>query len=76
MVREYVDVFPKEFSGLPTEREVEFSIDLAPRSSPISKAPYNMALIELVKLKEQLEELLEKGFIWTYISMGGLLCFL
>nr|GEZ69453.1 hypothetical protein [Tanacetum cinerariifolium] len=32
-------------------------------SEPISKAPYRMALIELKELKDQLQELFERGFI-------------
>ena len=40
IVREFPDVFPKDLSGLPPDREIEFSIDILPGSSPISKAPY------------------------------------
>ena len=40
VVREFSDVFPKDLSGLPPDREIEFSIDLLPGSNPISKAPY------------------------------------
>ena len=32
--------FPEDLLGLPLDREIEFSIDLLPSSSPISKAPY------------------------------------
>ncbi|GKA85740.1 putative reverse transcriptase domain-containing protein [Tanacetum coccineum] len=48
---------------LPPEREVEFTIDLIPGAQPISKAPYRMAPVELKELKDQLQELLEHGFI-------------
>ena len=40
-------------------------------SNPISKAPYRMALIELVELKKQLEEILKKGFIRPSVSPWG-----
>ena len=40
--------------------KLSFFIDLMLGSSPISKAPYKMASIELVELKKQIEELLEK----------------
>ncbi|XP_028805311.1 uncharacterized protein LOC114760211 [Neltuma alba] len=63
IVNEFLEVFPKEVSRLPPEREVEFSIDLPPGTKPISKAPYRMAPVELAELKKQLKELLEKGFI-------------
>ena len=62
VVREFLDVFPKELPRLPPDREVEFSIDILPGTSPISKAPYRMALTKLKELKVQLQELLDKGF--------------
>nr|GFD03143.1 putative reverse transcriptase domain, aspartic peptidase domain protein [Tanacetum cinerariifolium] len=57
--------------GIPPVREVEFNIELIPRSEPISKAPYRMALIELKELKDQLQELLERGFICPSVSPWG-----
>ncbi|KAA3473151.1 Gag-Pol polyprotein [Gossypium australe] len=53
VVCEYPDVFPKELSRLPSNREVEFGIDLVPGTSPISIVPYRMAPIELKELKAQ-----------------------
>ncbi|XP_031253149.1 uncharacterized protein LOC116111086, partial [Pistacia vera] len=47
VVREFPDVFLDDLPGLPPEREMEFSIELAPGTTPISKAPYRMALSEL-----------------------------
>nr|GFC05245.1 putative reverse transcriptase domain-containing protein [Tanacetum cinerariifolium] len=43
IVSEFPDVFPDELPGLPSVREVKFSIELIPRAEPISKAPYRMA---------------------------------
>ena len=63
VVKEFPDVFPKDLPGIPIDREIEFSIDLLPRTSPILKAPYLIAPTELKELKEQLQELLDKGFI-------------
>ena len=68
IVREFPDVFLEDLSGLPPDREIEFSIDLLPGSSPISKAPYRMAPVELRELKAQLQELLDKGFIRPSVS--------
>ena len=51
MVREFSDVFPKELPGLPSEREVDFSIELVLGTNPVSVAPYHMALLELRELK-------------------------
>ncbi|GJW70226.1 hypothetical protein Tco_0127143 [Tanacetum coccineum] len=54
VVQNFPDVFPDELSGLPPEREVEFTIELIPGAQPISKAPYRMAPVELKELKDQL----------------------
>jgi hypothetical protein len=68
IVQDFVDVFPDELPGLPPDREIEFTIDLFPGTGPISKAPYRMAPLELRELKEQLQELLDKGFIRPSVS--------
>jgi hypothetical protein len=57
VVREYPDVFPEELPGMPPDRDIEFVIDLIPRTSPIAKRPYRMAAPELAELKKQLGEL-------------------
>jgi hypothetical protein len=62
-VSEYPDVFPKELPGMPPDREIEFLIELVPGTTPIFKGPYRMAANQLAELKEQLEELLDKGYI-------------
>jgi len=51
VVHEFVDVFPEKVSGLPPNREVEFSIDLVLGTGPMLMASYRMALTELVELK-------------------------
>ncbi|XP_050941530.1 uncharacterized protein LOC127149710 [Cucumis melo] len=71
VVREFPDVFPEELSGLPPDREIEFSIDLVPGTTPISQAPYRMAPMELRELKSQLQELVDKGFIRPSVSSWG-----
>ena len=68
MVREFVDMFPEDLPGLPPEREIEFEIELLPGTTPISITPYLMEPVELRELKVQLEELLERGFIWPSVS--------
>jgi hypothetical protein len=57
VVRDFPDVFPEELPGMPSDREVEFVIDLLPRTAPISKQPYRMSIEELKELKKQLTEL-------------------
>ena len=71
VVREFLEVFPEDISGLPPEREIEFSIDLVPGAGPISIAPYRMSPIELAELKKQLEELLDKQFVRPSVSPWG-----
>jgi hypothetical protein len=71
IVCEYPDVFPKELPGMPPDHDIEFSIELLPRTAPISKRPYRMDVKDLVELKKQIEELLEKGFIHPSSSPWG-----
>lgn len=52
VVREFPDVFPNDLPGFSLDREIEFSIDLIPETTPISKTPYRIAPIELKELKE------------------------
>nr|GFC70830.1 putative reverse transcriptase domain, aspartic peptidase domain protein [Tanacetum cinerariifolium] len=68
IVFEFLDVLPDELLGILPVREVKFNIELIPGSEPISKAPYRMAPIELKELKDQLQELLERGFILPSVS--------
>ena len=71
IIKEFPDVFPNDISGLPPDREVEFTINLIPETEPISIPPYMMAPAELRELKAQLEDLLSKGFIRPSISPWG-----
>jgi hypothetical protein len=63
IVSEFPDVFPEELPGMPPERKVEFAIELIPGTAPISKRAYQVSRPELVELKKQIDELLEKGYI-------------
>lgn len=65
MVNEFYEVFP----GVPLDREIEFEIDLVSNTHPIYIPLYRMALGELNELKEQLNELLDKGFIHPSVSL-------
>ena len=70
-MHEFEDVFSDEVPGLPPSREVEFSIYLVPGTGPVSMAPYCMTPAELVELKKQIEELMEKQFIRPSTSPWG-----
>nr|GFD22755.1 putative reverse transcriptase domain-containing protein [Tanacetum cinerariifolium] len=63
IVSKFPDVFPDELPGIPPVREVDINIELIPGAEPISKASYRMDPVELKELKDQLQELLERGFI-------------
>ena len=63
MIREFPDVFPEELPGVPPQREVDLSIEVAQGTTPTLRAPYHRAPTELKELKTQLQELLDKGFI-------------
>jgi hypothetical protein len=60
---EYPDVFPDDLPGMPPDRDIEFLIELQPGTAPISKRPYHMPPKELAELNNQLQELLDKGYI-------------
>jgi hypothetical protein len=63
IVSEFPDVFLEELPGMPPERKVEFAIELIPGTAPISKRAYRVSGPELVELKKQIDELLDKGYI-------------
>jgi hypothetical protein len=63
IVSEFPDVFPEELPGMPHERKVEFAIELILGIAPIYKRVYRVSGLELVELKKQIHELLEKGYI-------------
>ncbi|HET7713630.1 MAG TPA: reverse transcriptase family protein, partial [Patescibacteria group bacterium] len=71
VVCEFPDVFPDDLPGMPPDRNLEFVIELIPGTAPISKRPYRMPPHELAELKEQLQELLNKGFIRPSSSPWG-----
>ena len=47
ILSKFKNVFSKEFSGLPPERELDFTIELKPGAEPISKTLYMMTKLEL-----------------------------
>jgi hypothetical protein len=49
ILRNFEDVFG-EIPGFPPKRDIDFSIDLVPRVSPVSKTPYRMGTLELKEL--------------------------
>jgi hypothetical protein len=68
ILRDYIDMFPEEVSGLPSRRDIDFSIELAPVVVPMSRTHYRMSTPKLVELKLQLKEIMAKGYIWPNMS--------
>ena len=73
VLQELRDVFPDEIPRLPPKREIDFTIELVPRVAPMSKTPYMMSTLEMLELKMQLQELLEKKYIRQSVSPSGAL---
>nr|XP_009758075.1 PREDICTED: uncharacterized protein LOC104210804 [Nicotiana sylvestris] len=46
IVNEFPEVFPEDLFGIPTDREIDFGIDLLSGTKPISIPPYRMAPTE------------------------------
>jgi hypothetical protein len=49
VLKEFKDIF-QEVPGLPLKRDIDFSINLMPRATPVSKAPYRMSTPEIKEL--------------------------
>ncbi|XP_073035230.1 uncharacterized protein [Primulina eburnea] len=71
VVSEFSSVLPDDVSGIPPDREVEFSIELMAGTMPIYKAPYRLAPAEMKELKDQIQDLLDKGFVRPSFSPWG-----
>jgi hypothetical protein len=71
ILREYRYVFLKEVPGLPPRRDIDFLIELAPGAVSVSRTPYWMSTPDLVELKLQLKEMLDKGYIRPSIYPWG-----
>ena len=69
-MQELRDVFPDKIPGLPPKRDIDFTIDLVPGAALVSKTPYMMSTPELLELKMQLQELIEKKYIRRVCPLG------
>jgi hypothetical protein len=49
--------------GMQLDQDIEFVIELVSGTTPIYKRPYRMAANQLAELKDQIKELLEKGYM-------------
>jgi hypothetical protein len=71
VVRDFVNIFPKDLTGMPPERELEFIIDLKSGTELIARMPYHMSNLELQELIMQLKEFLDLGLIHPSVSPWG-----
>ncbi|XP_070040943.1 uncharacterized protein [Nicotiana tomentosiformis] len=71
IVRDLLDVFLVDPSGMPSDRAIDFDINLVSGTQLISILPYRMAPAELNELKELLQQLLDMGFIRPNVSPWG-----
>lgn len=71
ILRNFSNIILDELPRLPPKRVFDFSIDIVPRSKPISKVPYKMTMTKLMELKAQLEEFLYKGLIRPSVLPWG-----
>ena len=71
VLKKFKDIFSEEVPRLPSKRDIDFTIDLIPGAVPTSKAPYQMNIIELIELKSQLQELIDKNYIRPSVSPWG-----
>ena len=56
---------------LPLKRDIDFTIELVPGATPVSKTPYRMSTPKMLVLKMQLQKLLEKKYIRPSVSPCG-----
>nr|GEV90594.1 reverse transcriptase domain-containing protein [Tanacetum cinerariifolium] len=63
VVKEFPDFFPEDLHDLPPICQVEFQIDLNPGAAPVDRAPYRPAPLEMQELSNQLQELIDRGFL-------------
>ncbi|GKA58545.1 putative reverse transcriptase domain-containing protein [Tanacetum coccineum] len=71
VIREFSEVFPEDLPDLLLVRQVKFQIDLMPRATPVARAPYRLAPLEMQELSDQLQELADRGFIRPSTSPWG-----
>nr|GEU32326.1 putative reverse transcriptase domain-containing protein [Tanacetum cinerariifolium] len=70
-VRDFLEVFPEDFLGISSTRQVKFQIDLVPGAAPVAQSSYRLVPSVMQELSAQLKELSYKGFIRPSSSPWG-----
>ena len=55
VLKKFEDIFLEEVHGTPPKRDIDFTIHMIPREVPALKSPHRMNIIEITKLKSQLQ---------------------
>ena len=72
ILEEYGDVFPEKLPyGPPPKRMIDHEIEVVPGSEPPHKSPYRLSNAEMEELRNQVETLLEQGWIRPSLSPYG-----
>ena len=71
VLREFRNVLPDEIPGLPPKSDIDFTIELVLGKAPVSKTPYRVSTTEMIELKVQLQELLEKRHVKKSVFPWG-----
>ena len=51
LLQKFRDDFPEEIPGIPPKRDIDFTIELVPRETLVSKEPYRMSKPEFLEVK-------------------------
>nr|GEV93976.1 hypothetical protein [Tanacetum cinerariifolium] len=66
VVKDFLEVFSDDLSGLPPVREIKFRIKLTPRATPVVKSRYRLAPSELEELGVHEDDILKTTFGTRY----------
>ncbi|GKA36695.1 putative reverse transcriptase domain-containing protein [Tanacetum coccineum] len=66
VVKDFLEVFPDDLSGLPPVREIEFQIELIPEATLVAKSPCRLTPSKLEEFSGQLRELQDKDLRSRY----------
>jgi hypothetical protein len=77
LLEEFSDLLPKELpTSLPPMRDIHHAIELVPGASLPNLPAYRMSLEEPQELQRQVQDLLDRGFIWENLSPCAVLALL
>ncbi|GJR03177.1 putative reverse transcriptase domain-containing protein [Tanacetum coccineum] len=72
IVQDFLEVFPEDFPGIPSTRQVELQIDLMLGVSHVARAPYRLAPSVMKELSDQLKELYGQRLYKTqFLTLGS-----